>query len=544
MKTLKMRRVAWIIAFALIMALSLALCVGAENGCEHAEGYDNGFCIGCGACQEAPLNEGVYEISNAGQLYYVAQLMREKDSTLLQAKLMCNVTVNADLLDTSGEPRTGAKLWVPIGNSTTPAQNIRLDGQGYYISGLYAKYEDGRDVGLFGNTTNGVMVQNLGIIDSYFYSSSGFVGGIVGNAADYTQMQFCYVDATLESPVSHAGGIAGALDSEGLVPSGARFCYTTYSKFIHGAQGDTAIANCYYLSDSAADDGIAGTEYFKANWKLADDSELLDALSAAEKEWVISCYTGCPALLADHVYEYPCVPECKVCDATGRTDQVPHTYDNDCDRECNVCRRINPSPVVHEAYTSCGTVCRHCGVTIAAKTAHQYSNECDATCDCGFERDEALQHMFDSNCDATCNLCSHVRSKVPHVFDNDCDRVCNACGVTRPPVHTYDNSCDGDCNVCGEKRTVAHVFGEYVVTQEPTSLRNGEKEHTCTLCGLKETEVIARTGVALWVIVLGGIGAGLVLTVGGFSLYWFVIKKRSFAQFFGKEPAEKAKKKK
>ncbi len=539
MKIFKMRRAAW--ALALMLLLTLAVCVlpaGAQDFCEHAEGYVNGFCIGCDAAQEAPLNEDVYEISNAGQLYWFAAQVRDRvdPSNTIKGKLMDNITVNADLLDASGQPRADSKRdWEPIGNSTTPAQNIMLDGQGYYISGLYAKYEDGRDVGFFGNTTGGVMVQNLGIIDSYFYSDNGFVGGIVGNAADYTQMQFCYVDATLESPVNHVGGIAGALDSTGVIPCGARYCYTTYSKFVHGATGDTAFTNCFYRAESETD-AFAGTAYYKADLTLDDGTSLAEALALESTTWEKSCRTGLLALKVEHVYAYACTPECTVCDDTNRADQAPHTYDNDCDAGCNVCSRIRQVGE-HQRYTTCGAVCRICGAEIGAKTLHQYSNECDKTCDCGFERD-VVPHLYDDACDNKCNLCNEFREAVPHKYESACDRVCE-CGMTRPPVHTYDNVCDADCNVCGEKRTAGYVFGDYVVTKAATALRNGEQEHTCTVCGYKETQVIARLGVATWIIVLGGVGAGLVLSVGGFALYWFVIKKRTLAQFFGKEPKQK-----
>lgn len=551
MKAFTMRRAAWMLALALLVAFTLVLCVlsaGAETECLHAEGYENGFCRGqdCGAYQPAPLNEGVYEISNAGQLYYVADLMRTNGDTVLNAKLMCNITVNADLLKANGQPRTGAMLWEPIGNGTEGAKNITLDGQGYYISGLYAKYEDGRDVGLFGTVIggdSGLTVNNLGIIDSYFYSNSGQVGGIVGNGMERTQIAYCYVDAALEGLTGCIGGIAGALDSATDL-SRASYCYTTYSKIAGGAEGGS-FANCYYFSDSAEDDGEAGTAYFKSDLKLADESLLLEALSAGEKTWVISCRTGLPALLIEHIYAYDCTPECMTCGDENRVGQKAHTYRSDCEEACEVCHRRRVAPESHTAYTSCGEVCRYCGAEMEAVSGHIYTSECDDICDCGFQRTTAVPHVYDGTCDGTCNLCPNRRTPGEHTFDHNCDTVCNTCGITRPVTHTYANACDTDCDVCGKKREVAdHVFGEYTVTKAATSLKNGEEERTCSVCGHKETRPVARTGVAIWVVVLSGVGAGLALSVGGFALYWFVIKKRSFAQFIGKKPIEKKEKKK
>lgn len=536
MKNLKMRRVAQVIAVALFLVLTVSLgvlCAQAEESCAHAEGFENGFCIGCGGAQAAPLKDGVYEISNAGHLYYVAQQMRTKGDAMLQAKLLCNITVNAKLLNASGQPRTNAKLWVPIGSGTTPVTNVVLDGQGYYISGLYAKYEDGRDVGLFGYTLDGVVVKNLGIIDSYFYSDSGFVGGIIANAKGTAQLQYCFVDATLESAVGGVGGIAGALDASDN-PCTVQYCYTTHSNFVYGAHASTVITNGYYRAESETD-SFDGTAYYDADFKLADEATLLEKLSEGDKTWVIGCHTGKPALRADHVYAYVCTPECTVCGDTNREDQAPHIYSNECDRSCNVCTRVSPAPVEHQAVYTCSTVCRYCGETIPKKTEHQYSTVCDATCDCGYVREE-IPHKYRSICDDTCDQCHDVRVAEAHAYDNNCDNACNntGCGATRSAPHAYTGVCDDLCDTCGAKRTAGHVYGEYTVTREPGVFRNGEKTSTCSICGHVDVQPIARTGAQTWVVVVIGVATGLVLSIGGFALYWFVIKKRTFADFLGK----------
>ena len=263
--------------------------------------------------------------------------------------------------------------------------------------------------------------------------------------------------------------------------------------------------------------------------------------------WVKSCRTKLPALLADHVSEYACSEKCKECNA-DLAERGKHTYEEEdaykCIEKCGVCGASNPDPAEHKAYTTCGAVCQFCHATIGKETLHQYSTVCDTTCDCGYQRTTGA-HVYDSVCDEKCNICHAAREATVHVFDNDCDRVCNneGCAVIRSPKHTYASDCDADCDVCGEKREAAHVFGEYVVTKAATKLKNGEQERTCTVCGHKESAPIARYGVAIWVIVLSGVGAGSVLFVGGFSLYWFVIKKRTLAQFFGKESAKKGGKK-
>ena len=546
MKTFKMRHMAWIIALVLLAALCV-FPAGAQSSCAHGEGYENGFCIACDAAQPAVYNseKGWYEISNAGQLYWFADLARAKDAdTVLNAKLMGNITVNTEL---GTEPdRDLARPWEPIGTAAKAAENINFDGQGYAIHGLYGKYADDRDVGLFGVAKN-VTVQNLGLVYARFEANTGFVGGIVANAKGGVTVTRCYVFGIMDSEYGSYAWIVGAMDKDENGPCTVSYCYTTGEKVVApGAHAESVVENCYYQYPFSSEaDNYVGTTRFNDELLLPDgETTLISALSTQEHPWVKNCRTGMPALIRDHVYEYPCTPECKVCGDTNRTNKAEHTFSYECDNTCDVCNRIIVTRTEeHVAYTTCGTVCRYCGTTIPAKTAHQYSTACDATCDCGFERDE-VPHVYDDACDTRCNICGTVRTAVPHTYDNDCDRVCNACGVTRPPQHTYDNPCDEECNVCQEKRVTEHQYGEFSVAKDATRLKNGERERICALCGHRDIEEIERLGVELWMIVVCGVVAAVILSVGGFALYWFVIKKRSFAELLGKEPAKKTKKEK
>ena len=549
MKGLKMRRAAWLLTLVAVVALTLALsvlAVGAENACEHAEGFENGFCIGCDAAQEAPFNEGYYEISNAGQLYYVAQQIRGKQANeTIKIKLMCNITVNADLLDAQGKPSAGTKrVWEPLGIEGAVVQNVDLHGQGYYISGLYADYNDGRDVGLFGKV-KGVVVENLGIVDSYFATDTGIAGGVIAYALDECYLSYCYTDVALKSVSSGVGGIAGTLEKD-TVGCTAEYCYTTSSAAFYWVDSTNLLDNCYYRADSETD-SLSGTHYFDADMLLEDEeTTLLAALSTGTSTWVSSCRTGMPALRIEHSYEYPCTIECLTCHDTGRTDRAPHAYEHDCDRYCEVCNSLNPTPVDHVGFTTCGTVCRKCGTTITAKTEHQYDFECDTTCDCGYVRADAKPHEFAYECETRCKYCNEIMNPTAaHQYDNDCDIQCNYnCGTTRAPAHVYDSVCDAECNVCKKTRVATHQYGDYTVTKEPTALKNGEKTRTCALCGNEEHEVIARTGVATWVIVLLGIGTGSVLFGAGFCVYWFLIRKRKNKKDATKQKNKKAKNKK
>ena len=89
--------------------------------------YANGFCTGCGKYQPAELNGAVYEISNAGQLFWFAALVNGTltDGTAQNAAACAVLTTNIDL---TGE------AWTPIGSESNPYTGT-FDGQNHTISG-------------------------------------------------------------------------------------------------------------------------------------------------------------------------------------------------------------------------------------------------------------------------------------------------------------------------------------------------------------------------------------------------------------------------
>ncbi|MBP3605453.1 MAG: hypothetical protein J6J66_02530 [Clostridia bacterium] len=94
--------------------------------------------------------------------------------------------------------------------------------------------------------------------------------------------------------------------------------------------------------------------------------------------------------------------------------------------------------------------------------------------------------------------------------------TCAACGYTDGVLsaHTYENDCTAICAVC-EKATRAESFH---------ADKNGDG--ACDLCGAEvEKKRISGGGVSAIVT-----GSTVVAGAGGFSLFWFVIKKKSLAQ--------------
>ena len=80
--------------------------------------------------------------------------------------------------------------------------------------------------------------------------------------------------------------------------------------------------------------------------------------------------------------------------------------------------------------------------------------------------------------------------------------IFTSCKDPEPPhEHTYSDSWTKDAtyhwhaSTCGHEVTegkAAHTFGEWEITKEPTEEAEGSKGRTCTVCGYKVTEAIAK----------------------------------------------------
>ena len=82
--------------------------------------------------------------------------------------------------------------------------------------------------------------------------------------------------------------------------------------------------------------------------------------------------------------------------------------------------------------------------------------------------------------------------------------------------HAYDNVCDTTCNTCGEERIPADHVDE-------------DENNTCDICGA-EIPKDGLSGGAVEGIVTGSAAA---VGLGGFLLFWFVIKKKKWSDLIG-----------
>ena len=224
------------------------------------------------------MKETVYEISNAGQLYWFAGLVNGtldgvKQNTLANAILTANITANENLLDslqydTEGNVSNGSDFitWTPIadwmGNRTTQYSGT-FDGNNKTVSGLYFN-GDSTCIGLFGSSESDGNIKNVGVVDSYF-KGNDHVGGVCGNNAGTITNCYNAGNLTAIESSAHIGGICG-YNNSGTIAN----CYNTGTVTATGQVfsvggvcgcSTAPISNCYNIGTvtaTSSDTNISG----------------------------------------------------------------------------------------------------------------------------------------------------------------------------------------------------------------------------------------------------------------------------------------------
>ena len=245
----------------------------------HSLGTD-GFCQFCGEVyQKAVLTtnkydidgdgskDEVYEIGNAGQLYWFAGLVNGDGSVCTDgvtqnysanAVLTADITVNENVLKPDGTLSDSAdsfRSWTPIGRVSANYYMGIFDGQSHTIGGLYfddQEYESGSNVGLFGWSKGSI--SNVGIVDSYF-SGNMYVGGVCGQSKG--SISNCY----------HTGVVSGNMYVGGVCGDNGRTITNCYhagivngSSSVGGVCGrnDGTTTDCYFDSTIYSGDAVGG----------------------------------------------------------------------------------------------------------------------------------------------------------------------------------------------------------------------------------------------------------------------------------------------
>lgn len=179
--------------------------------------YQNGICTAVANdphYQPAELKDGVYEISNAGQLNWFAKLVNgtaegEAQNQSANAKLTADIDMSAV---TDYVPIGGAPGLYYSKEDTDKGYSGVFDGNGHKIKNLSIKGSNTAELtyGVIGTLCG--EVKNLGV--EYFSFEAGNkdcrAGGIVGQILSGGKVSDCYaVNSTITATSKVAGGIAG-----------------------------------------------------------------------------------------------------------------------------------------------------------------------------------------------------------------------------------------------------------------------------------------------------------------------------------------------
>ncbi|MBR7117497.1 MAG: hypothetical protein IKC87_07310 [Clostridia bacterium] len=203
-------------------------------------------------------------------------------------------------------------------------------------------------------------------------------------------------------------------------------------------------------------------------------------------------------------------------------DHVDTNLDHNCDYGCEVL-------IGEHIDNSRDHVCDHgCDVAIGEHKDVDLDHKCDYGCidEIGEHKDDDYDHKCDYGCTEAIGDHKDADNDDDHLCDY-CDGVITTCDFGDPtctvpatcPVcqktdgeplgHSYTNACDAICDRCYDER----------VPQEHYSK---DADGICDECG----ESFTLSGGAIAGIV---IGSTAVAGVGGFSLFWFVIKKKKWS---------------
>ena len=334
--------------------------------------YTNGFGSD-GSYQQATLTtdkydidgdgqkDNVYEIGNAGQLYWFAGLVNGTlsgvDKNLsANAVLTTDITVNENVLKDDGthaDETSNFRNWTPIGSTFAGGYTGKFDGKGHTISGLYLINESTGSytyVGLFGVTQGSAVITNLGVVDSYFAGKS-YVGGVCARQSAGT-ISNCYNAGSVRGLASNskAGGVCG--DSAGL-----KHCYNRgkvwgsgYVGSLIGINNADGIENCYYL-EGTAEKGVGSSPnvdvsscVVRKNAEQFKSGEVTYLLNQSTSSGNLAWYQN---IEGDAKDDFPVLDSNHgtVYQVTGKDNQITYS---------------NQAPCQHEKYnngicTSCGT---------------------------------------------------------------------------------------------------------------------------------------------------------------------------------------------
>ena len=166
---------------------------------------------------------------------------------------------------------------------------------------------------------------------------------------------------------------------------------------------------------------------------------------------------------------------------------------------------------------------------------------------------DSTRHWHDCSCGTKVDVAPHTPDR-SEATETEAVK-CTVCGYIITPALGHDTHAPDaewhfdatkhwhNCKGCSQKLDEgAHAFGDWTITVKPEVGVAGEKERECSVCGFKENAPVEalgdeqpggeqpeKTGLSGGAIAGIAVGSVAVAGVGGFSVFWFVIKKKKFA---------------
>ncbi len=348
-------------------------CTVCGDACTDHSWTNNGFCNhGCADAYEPATEvndkydvdgdgypDQVYEIANAGQLYWFAKLVNgtlngvlqnQKANAILTENIVINENVLKDDLSLNGNG-TGFRQWVPIENF----EGV-FNGAGHTISGLYINGGNIQHAS-FVRELRG-KIENLAIADAYFYadSGSGYAAGISAITSSSAIINNCYVRANIRSNGFYAGGfVAAGMSVGGDVASitNSVFAGSISSQnsdkhpFVNNGYGN--VTNCYYDSSLFTNAGVLGTAVTPAQFASGEIAYLLSN-SSADGIWKQTIGEDAyPSFEGDTVYYgYSCATS----EFVGYSNIIAYPVEPHFDENgfCEICGRYEPAELNSDGY--------------------------------------------------------------------------------------------------------------------------------------------------------------------------------------------------
>ena len=206
---------------------------------EHTFG-DDGFCTVCGGYEPAEKNEnGSYEISNVGQLFWFAALVNGDNTYAVfdSQDAAASATLTTDIIIPN------VRKWTPIGN-TDNYYTGAFDGQGHAIENLVVESSGYASRGFVGGLGSAGKIQNLALKNCSVAAGESNAGGLCG----WNQGAIINCSCTGTVSGATAGGLCGQNGEGGTVTNCWSNVAVTGSPYVGGfcAINDKAtVTNCY-----------------------------------------------------------------------------------------------------------------------------------------------------------------------------------------------------------------------------------------------------------------------------------------------------------